>query len=224
MFNAFKSFSIVLAACIAFASCKKEVANEPAGNTSETITGLPDAQSYYATPNGETYTYVDTTAGGSASTSISSQQRMGDTTINEQTFDKVTGDGSSIYNYQSSKEGVTTLVSFNGKEKITTTVLKANEPVGTLWTDNFTTGGVPTTYEWKIVEKGISRTVLGVSYNNVIKVHLNGTAILGAKAVSAVIANADYYYAPNVGLIENIGYNPASGVVELHRVFQKKSK
>ena len=224
MFNAFKSVSVALAACIAFASCKKEVANEPAGNTSEAISGIPAAQAYYATPDGETYTYIDTTAGGAASTSVSSQQRVGDTTINDQSFAKVTGDGSKQYNYQNTSDGVTTLVSFNGTEKITTTVLKANEPVGTVWTDQFTTGGIPTTYEWTIAEKGISRTVLGVTYNDVIKVHLNGTAAMGDKAANTPIANADYYYAPAVGLIENIGYNPATGQVELHRVFQKKIK
>jgi len=224
MSNNLKSVFCSLAVCLAFVACKKEVANEPmAPNTSETVKAATDEQSYYTTPDGETYTYIDTTGAGVSSTSISSQKAMGDTTIDEKTFSKVSGDGSRIYNYQNSDKGVTTLVAYNGAEKITTTVLKANEPVGTVWTDNFTSGGVPATYKWQIVEKGISRTVLGVTYNNVIKVHLVGVATVGSRAANT-IASADYFYAPNVGLIENIGYNPVSGAVELHRVFQKKSK
>lgn len=223
MSNNIKSLFFALAACAAFTACKKEVANESiAGGNTETGAKLADGQSYYTTPAGETYTYVDTTSGGVSSTSISTQKSLGDTTIEEKTFAKVSGDGSRIYNYQNSDKGVTTLVAYNGSDKITTTVLKANEPVGTVWTDNFTNAGIATSYKWQIAEKGISRTVLGVTYNNVIKVHLQGTAAVGAKGNSTV-ANADYFYAPNVGLIENISYNPISGAVELHRVFQKKS-
>jgi len=224
MFNTSKTVFLALAACIAFASCKKDPVTEPAtaGTAIAPSPVVADAPSYFVAPNGETYTYVDTTGKGIVSTSISSKQNVGDTTIDEKTFAKVTGDGSHISNYQHSADGVTTMVTYNGTDKITTTVLKANEPVGTEWTDNFTNAGIPTSYKWQIAEKGISRNVMGITYANVIKVHLLGTATIGTKTTT--VANADYFYAPNVGLIENISYNPASGATELHRVFQKKSK
>ena len=64
------------------------------------------------------------------------------------------------------------MVSYNGNDKITSTVLKANEPVGAVWKDEFMNAGIPTTYLWKIVAKGIEKTVLGIKYINVIQVHL----------------------------------------------------
>ncbi|CAN5834706.1 hypothetical protein BH11BAC4_BH11BAC4_08080 [soil metagenome] len=224
MFNNLRSLFIILAAGLAFASCKKEDVAQPVAGTTGKVAATAESQSYFTTPDGAAYSYVDTTGAGISSTNVSSQKSLGDTTIGEISFAKVTRDGSHVNSYQHSANGVTTMVAYNGADKITTTVLKANEPVGAVWTDEFTSAGIPTSYKWQITEKGISKTVLGVTYDNVIKVHLLGTAKIGAKGATTAIANADYYYAPNIGLIENVGYNPVSGAVELHRVFQKKGK
>ncbi|MEP7165959.1 MAG: hypothetical protein ABI741_14750 [Ferruginibacter sp.] len=200
--------------CLAFASCKKDMADEnpvtPENNAVSTAASSKANDSYYPYDNGSSYTYVDSTLGGASTVNRSAISIAGDTTIDGKTFIKTNS------NYFNSTDGVTTLVAFNGTDKITTTVLKANEPVGTVWKDVFSNAGVPTTYEWKIVAKGMNRTVQGIAYSNVIQVHLSGYADVPGKG-KVLMANSDYYYAPNVGLIENISYNTASGKTELHR-------
>ena len=208
--------------CLAFASCKKDIVSEN-GATPESNAGKSGAvskvdDSYYPYNSGSTYTYVDSTLAGSSTITKSAISISGDTTIDGKIFSKAPA-GGSAFNYYNSTEGVTTLVAYNGKDKVTTTVLKANEPVGTVWKDVFSNAGVPTTYEWKIVAKGMDRTVQGVRYSNVIQVHLLGSAEVPVQG-KVVFANSDYYYAPNVGLIENIAYDPATGKMGLHRELQ----
>lgn len=208
--------------CLAFASCKKDIVGEngvtPENNADKNGTVPKVNDSYYPYNNGSTYTYVDSMPGGSSTITRSAIKISGDTAIDGKTFSKNPA-GGSAFNYYNSTEGVTTLVAYNGKDKITTTVLKANEPVGSVWKDVFSNAGVPTTYEWKIVAKGMNKTVQGFIYSNVIQVHLLGYAEVPVQG-KVVFANSDYYYAPNVGLIENIAYNPASGKTELHRELQ----
>jgi len=134
-------------------------------------------------------------------------------------YSKASIDGSESVTYHNYNNGIATLVSFKGDDKITTTFLKVNEPVGAVWKDEFLNAGVPSTYEWKMVAKGIDRTVQGVLYTDVIQVNLLGYATLPVRG-KVLLANSEYYYAPNIGLIENIAVNPATGKTELHRVFK----
>ena len=208
--------------CLSFVSCKKDTVGEN-GGTSEikadnngTVSKVTD--SYYPYNNGSTYTYVDSIPGGSSTISRSEIKILGDTAIDGKTFSKNTAEGSA-FNYYNSTEGITTVITYNGEDKITSTILKANEPVGTVWKDVFSNAGVPSTYEWKIVAKGMNKKVQGIMYSNVIQVHLSGYAEVPVHG-KMVFANSDYYYAPNVGLIENIAYNPATGKTEFHRELQ----
>ena len=209
--------------CLAFASCKKDMVDEsgvtPENNAAKSSVTSEANDSYYPDANGSTYTYVDSTLGGSSTITRSAMKVAGDTVIDGQNFSRTATKGSSTFDYYSSANGVTTLITFKGKDKVTTTVLKANEPVGTVWKDVFSNAGVPTTYEWKIVAKGINKTVRGVAYANVIQVHLLGYAQVPAQG-KVVFADSDYFYAPNIGLIENISFNPTTGKTELHRELQ----
>ena len=207
--------------CLAAAtSCKKDVAENGSLAESAKSEAAVDASSYLPFSNGTSYNYADSTIGGSSAEVKSSITISGDTTIDGKTFSRASTGNASTANYYNSTGGVTTMVNFNGGDKITTTVLKANEPAGTVWKDEFTNAGVPATYEWKIVAKGMNKTVQGVAYSNVIQVHLDGYATVPAKG-KVVFANSDYYYAPNVGLIENTSYNPTTGNVEFHRALKK---
>ena len=221
MFNNIKPVIVGLL-CFAFASCKKSIVGEngitPENNADKNGTIPKVNDSYYPYKNGSTYTYVDSTLEGSSTITRSAIKISGDTAIDGKTFSKIPA-GGSTFNYYNSTEGVTTLVAYNGGDKITTTVLKANEPVGSVWEDSFSNAGVPTTYEWKIVAKEINRTVQGIMYTGVIQVHLLGYAEMPVQG-KVVFANSDYFYAPNVGLIESIAYDPATGKTELHRELQ----
>jgi len=217
MFKTIKPLAFGLL-CVAAVSCKKDDVSKnnvaDAGANADSAMGA----SYYPVANGSSYTYVDSTSTG-ASTSKSDIEIAGDTTIDQKTFSKNSAKGSSAYSYSNTAAGVTTLVSFKGEDRITSTVLKANEPVGTIWKDQFSNNGVPTTYEWKMVAKGLTRTINNINYSNVIQVHLDGYAEVPVQG-KVTFAKSDYYYAPNVGLIENIAYDPASGKLLLHRVLQ----
>jgi len=217
----FKNIKPVLGGflCFAIVSCKKDIVNEN-GTGAGSNSGKAETASYLPYNNGSKYTYSDSTTGGSSAVVSSAILVSGDTTIDGKIFSKTTTGDSPEYNYYSSADGVTTLVNYNGQDKVTTTVLKVNEPVGAVWKDEFLNAGIPTTYEWKMVAKGINRTVKGVAYSNVIQVHLDGYAEVPVRG-KLVFANSDYFYAPNVGLIENISYNPKTGDIEFQRLLQK---
>ncbi len=209
---------------IALASCKKDPVSENATlykpNTNKVFNSESNTKSYFPFRDKSIYSYVDTTKDGSIIINKSTIAILGDTTIDGKIFSKASTGASKVITYNNNSDGITTFVSYKGDDKITTTVLKANEPVGTVWKDAFMNNGIPTTYEWKIVAKGIEKIVLGVNYTDVIQVHLTGTADVPVRG-KVTFANSDYFYAPNIGLIENISNNPATGVTDLHRVLQK---
>jgi hypothetical protein len=86
--------------------------------------------------------------------------------------------------------------------------LKDNASVGTTWSQtvnlnipNSPIPAVPVTLNNKVVEKGISRTVNGKTYTNVIHVASSITSSLIPSA--ALSSSLDGYYAPNYGMIES---------------------
>ncbi len=177
------------------------------------------ACSYIPYCSGSSFTYVDTLGTGT-SVSTTGITFVSDTTMDGKVFSKFSSTGgSTTFTYYNCTGGVTTVIAFNGADKITTTLLKANNAVGSSWTDVFTSGGIPTTYTWSIIAKGVPRTVLGVVYPDVIQVHLVGTVSV-PPAPPVEFAQGDYFYARNVGLIENITYNSFTGMQESHRVIQ----
>ncbi len=223
MKNPIKAFFSILLLCIVLASCKKDLVNEntvlPQSPGNKVADNANKLNSYYPFRDKSIISYIDSTIDGKAVISKSSLSILGDTTMDGNIYSKSSAGGSETITYHNYNNGVTTLVSFKGDDKITTTFLKANEPVGTVWKDEFLNAGVPTTYEWKMMAKGINRTVQGIVYTDVIQVHLLGYATLPVQG-KVKFADSDYYYAPNIGLIENISNNPATGKTELHRILK----
>ena len=84
----------------------------------------------------------------------------------------------------------------------TITFVKSNEPVGATWTDAFTTGGQSISLVTTIMEKGISRTVRGVTYSNVIHTKVE-TQVMGQTMITQ-----HRYFAQGVGLIEDTQSSP----------------
>lgn len=211
--------------CLAFVACKKEDVGQnsitPKNNTGKTGISSTVHDSYYPFDNGNTYTYVDSLPGEVAAITKFTITLSGDTTLDGKVFSKTSTGGSSTF-YNNSADGVTSHVAFKGKDKVTTTVLKANEPVAAVWKDDFSYEGNPATYEWKTVSKGMIKIVNEITYSNVIQVHLLGYANVPGQG-KVLFADSDYYYAPNVGLIEQVVHNPNTGVTELHRTLQNFS-
>jgi len=80
-----------------------------------------------------------------------------------------------------------------------------NMKQGTSWSETFSITvsniPVPVTLTNTIAERGISRTVNGVNYTNVI--HVSTSLSSSAIPSTALTSSIDSYYAPNYGLIEN---------------------
>jgi hypothetical protein len=88
-----------------------------------------------------------------------------------------------------------------------TIYLKENAAVGVNWnqTVNFPLSGVPGTipvvFTNTITEKGVTRTVNGIAYNNVI--HITTTVAVTGLPAGSVVSDIQSYYAPKYGLIES---------------------
>ncbi len=106
--------------------------------------------------------------------------------------------GTDYYTYQS-------LPAALGGTKVENLYLKAGATVNSSWsqTYNISYNSLPlaVTALNKIEEKGISRTVNGKTYNNVI--HVSTTLSVAGVPPASLVTDIHYYYAPNYGLIES---------------------
>jgi hypothetical protein len=115
---------------------------------------------------------------------------------------------SSAFTYVNCSNGVSTTYAYNVVGVNGTTVaflritgLKANEPVGASWSEVIQNQlGEDITNTYTIEEKGISRTVLGTTYPDVIHVHLVQSYVVSGVTIEA--GTSEYYYAKGVGLVE----------------------
>ncbi|MEJ7625404.1 MAG: hypothetical protein WKF35_00960 [Ferruginibacter sp.] len=134
-----------------------------------------------------------------------------DTTIGARTYhifsNSATG-GSEYYN-QSGNDyySFQKLPAALGGSSVENLYLKVNAEVNTSWSQayNVTVSAIPVTVTIvnKIIEKGISKTVNAVAYNNVIHVKSDITASSIFGPVTGLTTDIHSYYAPKVGLIQN---------------------
>lgn len=220
-----KTFNFLLAGLIGLSviSCKKDMEAERAPAPEENdVAKRADETVYLPYAAGSSYGYTDSTTQGSNSTNAV-YRANGDTTVDGKTFSRTNINNEGSVAYQNTTDGVTTLLSFNGDQPVFNTVLKANEPVGATWTDESAEGNTTTIYAWRMVAKDLSKTIGTTTYKNVIQVHLDGSSSESGKG-KVIFADADYFYAPNTGLIETISYNTVTGKQEVHRVLQRYGK
>lgn len=155
---------------------------------------------------GSKYSYNDTTS-GNISVRNSDLLSSVDTTIDAKIYQKITAsNGVGFYNCTNDETTAIgyQLVSNNGNtlQKIKLTMLKANAPVGTSWSDTvINPSGQTVIQNLKIVNKGISKTVGSFNFPNVIEVELEtGIDIPGSGYFAFTISV--YTYARGVGLVE----------------------
>ncbi len=191
--------------CLVTISCGKS--NNPA----------PPAGSvdkYMSITTGSTWTYDVITNPGTtgATTAIDIVSVTGtDTTVEQGTanqriyriFKHTNGNVSDYYNITGSDYYRYQTLPLNNV-KIQNNYLKDNAAVGTSWsqTVNVTIAGlgvVPILVANSIVEKGISKTVNGTNYSNVITVK---TDLSTSLSPGAIVSDIKSYYAPKVGLIQ----------------------
>lgn len=189
---------------------------------------------YFPSCVGAKYTFADT-VNNTPYELVSEIAASVDTTISGTVFQKLSYNttpaalASTNAVYYNCSGGVTTLKAFNAVTIIsgttvvqtTTTPIKSNAAVGAAWTDVNDYPGVPgATYEsrFSIAEKGISRTLGGVTYNDVIHIHLSTGSNLAGMYIES--STTEYYYAKGIGLIEAITTNVITSEIFLHQVIK----
>lgn len=141
-----------------------------------------------------------------------------DTIMNNSSFKKLgASDGTTIsYSYLNCINGELRLVenrvqsttSGNVYTNINSIELKTNAAVGTTWSDTSNVNTDAKLYRTHTIsDKGISRLVNGVTYNDVISVTVVQTIQYNDPSIGTISAGiAASYYAKNIGVIESIGY------------------
>ncbi len=221
------SFSLaIIFIAIVFSSCQKDFTVEtgllPGGGSNSEKNGCKDCI-YYPICSGSVYKYSDTSAGSSTATASNyTLTYIKDTLIESKTYKKFTGAGqqNTFFNCTS---GVSTAIVLNGSTQggillpyVKITTLKENAAVGTLWSDTITVNGQDAVYTYNIVSKGITKTVAGVTYADVIHVHEQTTIDLMGTVIPA--GQSEYYFARGIGLIESLSIDDFTGTQLLHHV------
>jgi hypothetical protein len=194
-----KTSILLLMCCIYLFSCGK-------GDTG----GSTTVQAYMNLKAGSTWNYQNVNnipPGSTATYTLTSTNK--DTTVSGNSYHVFTNSanaaseyyrisGSDHYTFQS-------LPAELGGAKVENLYLKAGAAVGTSWSQayNITFNGLPlvVTLTHTIAGKGLSRTVLSKAYTDVI--HVSSTIAVSGIPPTALTTDIQYYYAPNVGLIEN---------------------
>jgi hypothetical protein len=183
------------------ASCKKS-------GTDDSQTSV---EKYMSPTAGNSWTYetVNNTTVSTTTNTVTCSNK--DTVIGSRTyrvFKNSAGAANDYYNI-SGNDYYTfrNLVAF-GSSSVESIYLKDNAAVGTSWSQIVTIApfsGVPTTIPltvaYSITEKGISRTVNGENYNNVI--HTTTTLSSTSLPAGSITTDIHSYYAPKYGLIES---------------------
>lgn len=196
--------------------------------TAGTITANCKACNYIPYCDGSTYSYIDTTSGG-VTPVTQNLTYLTDSIMYGGIYKKFAVTGSAGNTYYNCTGGVSTSVVLNGISIGGTTIpvvkmvmLKANSPVGTTWQDTISLGaGSNAIFTSVISAKGISRAVLGTTFNDVIHVQQLGSIVIPGLG-NTPFSTGDYYYAKDVGLIESLTLNTTStpATLALHRVLQ----
>lgn len=190
----------VLVCALFFAACSKK----------ENPTPETPSSTYLNSNAGSSWTYqtTDSSTGTPNTSSYTVTSSSSDTTITGTKYhvynlsyggnQYMALSGHDYYQYDS--------IPVQGGVSIGRLYLKDNLAAGATWTQDINLdipqAPVPITLTAtnKVAEKGISRTVNGVTYSDVIHI---STTLSSALITSGFTSSIDSYYAPNYGLIEN---------------------
>lgn len=149
------------------------------------------SDSYLPLTTGSTWTYVGVRA--------YTLTILGDTTYNGKSW-KILNNSASVGVGFVRKDGtIYTQISPSGSP-VAGEFIGLNEAPGSTWAWDISAGGVTNHYAYTNQAQGLTHTVLGKDYSNVIQVHLVYTASLNGTVVQS--ATGDYYYAKGIGMID----------------------
>lgn len=221
-------FFAAIAAVALFTSCQKDFSAEfgtlPQTNITNTANALGvnncKASPYFPVCTGSQYHYTDTRGAIAAGTELGAANNytlnyLGDTTIENKIYQKIKGISAQAI-YYNSTNGVLSQIVLNENAATNTTtpyykftIVKSNEPVGTTWRDVLVlANNTSEINDYKIVAKGISKTVSGITYNDVIQIRQD---ISSTSYGTTPFMHIDQYMAKGVGLIESVSYSDYNG-------------
>ena len=231
-----KICSLIIIASMVLTACQKQLNFDtpPTGNgtggggSTGGGTTSTDCKSciYMPVCDGSWYTYTDTLA-TTPSVTTDTLRFVKDTTIDSKTFVKIYSPISKSTTFYNCTDGATRLITYNvgtaGGNTVSVadiTFIKANLPVGGKWTDKLANPlGQEVNYNSTIVEKGISRTLNGKTYNDVI--HVNTETGVNAPGFGFIATNStDYYFAKGIGLIEALLTDASGSFVIEHKTIK----
>jgi len=183
---------------IVFASCKKDNNEEPAQENNVFVNSAPGSMWVYQEQN------------GGANNSFTVTSTSNDTSINGKSYHKyaysfggyqyLNKTNNDYYQFDSIPGGI--------GQAIERLYLKANLGIGKSWEQSFSItvpgypfGNVPVKLTNKILEKGIDRTVNGITYKNV--THVQTMISSSLIPASGLQTDINSYFAPDYGMIEN---------------------
>jgi hypothetical protein len=221
-------FITALAALALLTSCQKDFSEEygvlqtTTTSTNANALGVNNckASPYFPVCTGSEYRYTDTRGAIAPGTQLGTANNYtlhytGDTTIENKIYQKIKGIGTQTIYYNSTNAVLSQIVlnenaQTNGSiPYFKFTIVKSNEPVGAIWRDELQLpNNTREINDYAIIAKGVSRTVSGITYNDVIQIRKDiSCAIYGI----APYVHIDQYMAKGVGLIESITYDDLSG-------------
>jgi len=231
-----KKYKVVLLTfCLAtiFTACQKDIFTQKVllPPSTSTVVNCKECV-YYPTCVNLKYEYIDTLFGKVFNGGDTVYNRNTiivstiDSVINGKTYQKI---GSSIGNgvqisFVNCTNGETSMIIYNTQYSATSIELKANAPISSTWADSvvYNTGDV--LYKTHtIMETGISRNLLGVTYNDVIRVRVNQTLKDHTYLTIIPYGTKDFYSAKGIGLIEIISYEKngyGNDVLKSHSVLK----
>ncbi|HEU4552577.1 MAG TPA: hypothetical protein VFS25_07080 [Chitinophaga sp.] len=185
-------------------ACKKELSRE--GEVPPVVSTC----SYAPYTAGSVFNYDHINSSNPLDTGFFTVTVTGDSTINGQTFRKLTSDTATTYdrcdgngNYYQLVKGL----SFEGytADSIVSVYLKDNVNTGASWTDTVTvrkgSDAQTVILTYTVTQKGVQKSIYGLDFTNVIGVALSASVkFLGTTISLGTVATN--YYAEGVGLIE----------------------
>lgn len=193
MKTSFLSFCIIAASLLLFVKCKKDDATPATATANYSPLTVGSNWTYNYTENSTTDVYKLTATGQ-------------DTLVNGRNYKVLTStDGTNRY-LSKIDSNYYRFASFGAIGSFEELYLKDNRDVNSTWTNsvsiNYSGASLPANLTYTVKEKGITHTVNGTVYKDVIHVRLDIEVALPIVGNSN-IGGGDFYYAKDVGLIEN---------------------
>ena len=199
------TFIGIFALAFTIVSCKK---NNTTGGIQPYMTITPQSTWQYETRDSiantsSTYTLTSTLRDTTVTSAGASRTYHVFTNSSNNSSEYYAIQGSDYFNYREM-----TLAGTSGGTKLELPYLRDNANVNDTWGLDFSVTAlgipVPLRINYRLAEKGITRVVNGITYNNVIKVTSTITSSSTLIPSGGLQSDIQNYYAPGVGSIESI--------------------